>query len=152
MGKAGRICKYETNIKPHLKKIPKMYMEMSEAQIAKYFGVTIQSWINYKKKYPELAECMKQSKEDLCEELKSALKKKAKGFYYTETTKTILKEGGKEVKKIETRERYAQPDTGAIHLLLKNLDKDWRNDDLTTVEMKKKQMELNERKVESSEW
>ena len=149
----GRKCKYQSLIQPKLEEIKKMYLTMTETQIAQSFGLTIQTWIRYKKNYPELAEALADSKGQLVEELKTCLKKKAQGFYFTETTKTkITNEAGETTTKIETKTRYAQPDTGAIHLLLKNLDKDWRNDDMTTVEMKKKQMELNERKVESAEW
>lgn len=150
---SGRKCKFEVLIKPRLNEIKKMYLTMTETQIAQHFGISIQTWIRYKKRYPELETALTDSKENLVQELKTCLKKKAQGFYFTETTETtITNDLGETTTKTEKKTRYAQPDTGAIHLLLKNLDKDWRNDDLTTVELKKKQMELNERKVESSEW
>lgn len=152
MAKAGRKNKYETHVRPYLSKIPKWYLSMTEAQIAKKLGITEASWITYKKNYPELMECLRSSQEDLVNDLKSTLKKKAQGFYYTEKTKTVIKEGGKEVKKIEEKERYAQPDTGAIHLLLKNLDNDWRNEDKPTYELKKEQNEIMKQKAEAAEW
>ena len=152
MGKAGRKNKYETHIKPYLKKIPKWYLTKTETQIANELGITIQSWIKYKNQYPELAECLQTSKEDLVDELKGILKKKAQGFYYTEKTKTVIKEGGKESKKIEEKEKYSQPDTGAIHLLLKNLDPEWRNDDKQTMELKRQQVEIMKQKAEAAEW
>lgn len=152
MAKAGRKNKYESHIKPYLDKIPKWYMTMTETQIAQKLGVTIVSWCKYKQQYPELAECLKASQADLIEDLKGTLKKKAQGFYYTERIKTVTEEGGKKVKKIEERERYAQPDTGAIHLLLKNLDNDWRNEDKPTYELKKEQNEIMKQKAEAAEW
>ena len=152
MGKAGRKNKYETHVKPYLSKIPNWYLTKTEAQIAKKLGISEASWTNYKKQYPELQECLKSSQEDLVDELKGILKKKAQGFYYTEKTKTVIKEGGKESKKIEEKEKYAQPDTGAIHLLLKNLDPEWRNDDKQTMDLKKQQTEIMQKKADAAEW
>lgn len=152
MGKAGRKNKYETHVKPYFEKIKKWYLTKTETQIAQKLGITVQSWIKYKNQYPELRELLQDSKEDLVDELKGILKKKAQGFYYTETTKTVIKDDGKEIKKIEERQRYAQPDTGAIHLLLKNLDDDWHNDDKQTMDIKRKQVELTEQKINNDEW
>lgn len=152
MGKAGRKNKYETHVKPYFEKIKKWYLTKTETQIAQKLGITVQSWIKYKNQYPELRELLQDSKEDLVDELKGILKKKAQGFYYTETTKTVINEDGKETKKIEERQRYAQPDTGAIHLLLKNLDDDWHNDDKQTMDIKRKQVELTEQKINNDEW
>ena len=152
MGKAGRKNKYESHVKPYLSKIPNWYLTKTETQIAKKLGVSEASWTNYKKQYPELQECLRNSQEDLVDELKGILKKKAQGFYYTEKTKTVIKEGGKESKKIEEKEKYAQPDTGAIHLLLKNLDPEWRNDDKQTMDLKKQQTEIMQKKADAAEW
>lgn len=152
MGKAGRKNKYESHVKPYLSKIPNWYLTKTETQIAKKLGISEASWTNYKKQYPELQECLRNSQEDLVDELKGILKKKAQGFYYTEKTKTVIKEGGKESKKIEEKEKYAQPDTGAIHLLLKNLDPEWRNDDKQTMDLKKQQTEIMQKKAEAAEW
>ena len=148
----GRKNKYETNVKPHLKDIPKWYETMTEAQIAKKLGVSVASFEIYKNNYPQLRDCLKSSKDSLIEDLKATLKMTAKGFKYTETKKTIREIDGKKVKIIEEYEKYSQPDTGAIHLLLKNLDKDWHNDDKQTIEIKRKQLELNERKIDQDEW
>ena len=152
MGKVGRKNKYESHIKPYLSKIPNWYLTKTEAQIAKKLGISIASWERYKNQYPELQECLKNSQEDLIDELKGILKKKAQGFYYTEKTKTVIEEGGKKSKKIEEKEKYAQPDTGAIHLLLKNLDPEWHNDDKATLELKKKQTEIMQQRTDQAEW
>lgn len=152
MGKAGRKNKYETHVKPYFEKIKKWYLTKTETQIAQKLGITVQSWIKYKNQYPELRELLQDSKDDLVDELKGILKKKAQGFYYSETTKTVIKEDGKEIKKIEERQRYAQPDTGAIHLLLKNLDNEWHNDDRQTYELKKKQVDIMQQKADQTEW
>ena len=152
MCKAGRKNKYETHVKPYFEKIKKWYLTKTETQIAQKLGITVQSWIKYKNQYPELRELLQDSKDDLVDELKGILKKKAQGFYYTETTKTVIEDEGKKIKKVEERQRYAQPDTGAIHLLLKNLDDDWHNDDRQTYELKKKQIDIMQQKADQTEW
>lgn len=53
---------------------------------------------------------------------------------------------------IEEYERYSPPDTGAIHLLLKNLDPSWRNDDQATMNMKREKLELEKQKAEQDNW
>lgn len=148
----GRKNKYETNIKPHLKEIRELAANLTEYQIARKFGVTPQSLESYKKNYPELLEALRDGKKDLVNELKMTLIKKAKGFTYTESKQILREEGGKKIKVVEKYEKYAQPDTGAIHLLLKNLDDSWRNDDKETIDQKRKQLELAERKVDQNEW
>lgn len=149
----GRKNKYETHVKPYLDKIPEWYDEFDEKQIAtEKLGISVGSFENYKKEYPELREALRSAKQNLIGELKTSLKKKAKGYYYEETKTTIRRIDGKDVQVVEKYKKYAHPDTVAIHLLLKNLDDEWRNDDKATMDMKQKQIELNERKVEQSEW
>ena len=141
--------KYETNVKPNLDKIVKWMGTLSERQIASKLGVSHQSFINYKKQYPELAEAVVKGQQDLRDELYDTLKLKAKGYSYIETK---IIEDDKNGKRIETYEKYAQPDTGAIHLLLKNIDPDWHNDDKPTLDLKRKAQELEEKKLEMREW
>ena len=148
----GRKSRYETNVKPFLKLIPTWYATMTESQIAKKLGISVSSFEKYKNENQELRDALQTGKELLIEELKSALKMKAKGFTYTETKTTIRREGDRDVKTIEEFERYAQPDTGAIHLLLKNLDESWRNDDKATMEMKREQLEIAKKKAENESW
>lgn len=150
MGRKGR---YETHVQPHLQDIQAWYEELDEKQIAtQKLGIAISTWEKYKTEHPELREALRKGKENLISELKTSLKKKAKGYYYTEKRKYAKTEGRKKTTIVEETEKYVQPDTGAIHLLLKNLDPTWRNDDQQTMELKKKQLELTERKLEQNEW
>lgn len=144
--------KYETHVKPHLDEIPKWYGEMTERQIAKRLGVGPTSWAKYKAEHPELVEKLVNGREVLVEDLKKSLKMKAKGFRYTETKKTIREVAGKKTTMIEEYERYSPPDTGAIHLLLKNYDDSWRNDDKATMDLKREELELKKKKIESEVW
>ena len=93
MDAIGRRNKYETNVKPRLKDIPKMYETMTEAQIAKELGVAVSSFEKYKLENPELVEVLKQGRKDLIQELKASLKKKAKGYFYEEEKWVQRKEG-----------------------------------------------------------
>lgn len=153
MARAGRKNKYETHVKPYLSKIPEWYITMTESQIAKTLGITERSWINYKNTYPELQQCLVVSKDNLVTQLKETLKKKAEGYWYTETTEEIIEnEDGETIKKTTKRKRFAHPDTGAIHLLLKNNDDAWRNEDKPTYELKKEQTAIMRQKAEAAEW
>lgn len=149
----GRKSKYETHVKPYLSQIEEWYQDLDEQQIAvERLGIAVSTFENYKKKYPELQEALKKGKQHLVGELKASLKKKAKGFYYEETKTSIREEGGKRVQVIEKYKKYAQPDTGAIHLLLKNYDPTWTNDDQTTIDLKREQLELAKQKAENDNW
>lgn len=149
----GRKSRYETHVKPYLNQIQEWYEELDERQIAvDKLGIAVSTWEKYKKENPELRDVLKRGKQHLVSELKTSLKKKAKGFYYEETKTCTRELGGKQVKTIEKYKKYAQPDTGALHLLLKNLDDSWHNDDKATLDLKKKQVELSERKLEQDEW
>lgn len=149
----GRKNKYDTNVKPFLSQIPRWFEILTEGQIAKKLGVSISAFEKYKKEYPELVEALSQGKEILISELKDTLRQKAKGFYYTETKKTYLEDENGELigtVRVEQSEKYMTPDTGAIHLLLKNLDEKWRNDDKTTIDLKREKLELE--KSKSNDW
>lgn len=148
----GRKSRYDTHVKPFLNQIQEWYELMTEAQIAEKLGVSVASFENYKNKYPELKKVLQNGKQSLIEDLKSSLKKKAKGYFYEETKTSIRKEGGKEVQVVEKYKRYAHPDTGAIHLLLKNLDTAWRNDDQVTIDMKKEKLQMEKEKAEADNW
>lgn len=150
----GRKNKYETHIQPNLAKISEWVATMTEAQIAQKLGVNVRSFDRYKVDHEELREALKSGKQDLIEELKATLKMKAKGFRYTEE-KIIEKfdeAGNSTGKTVETYKKYAPPDLGAIHLLLKNLDDTWRNDDKATLDLKKEQVEIAKMKAEENNW
>ena len=149
----GRKGKYESHVQPYLSQISEWISDYDEAQIAtEKLGIAVSSWENYKKKYPELQEALKNGRLNLISELKMSLKKKARGFTYEETKTTIREENGKQIKVVEKYKKYCAPDVGAIHLLLKNLDPDWTNDDKTTIDLKREQLELAKQKLESDNW
>ena len=153
MGKS----KYDSHVKPHLDKITKWTEDLTDEQIAARLKISRKSFIEYKKQHPELVEALEKGKKRLVVELKDTLKKKAKGFYYEEvkTVKIHNPDSDAEpewIEKIEINRKYAQPDTGAAHLLLKNLDPTWRNDDAETMKLKKQQVEIQKQKIEQDNW
>lgn len=145
----GRNGKYETHVKPYLKEIQEWYEILNEEQIAKRLKISVKSFENYKKQHPELKKSLQNGKQMLIEDLRKSLKKKALGFTYTERKTYIKDVDGKKVKVIEEYEKYAQPDTGAIHLLLKNLDDKWRNEDKATMDLKQSKLEIEKKKAET---
>lgn len=150
----GRKNKYETHVLPHLGEIPKWYETMTEGQIAAKLGVSSSSWENYKNAYPELVACLRQGKEILVDELKSTLKKKALGYDYPEIKEKSEPDENGKMKVVERTVtiKHVVPDLGSIHLLLKNLDETWHNDDHVTIDLKREQMDLAKQKAEADAW
>lgn len=150
----GRKNKYKTHVLPHLAEIPKWYETMTEGQIAEKLGVSSSSWENYKNAYPELVACLRQGKDILIDELKQTLRKKAKGYDHPEVRMVFEPDEYGEmqlVQKIVTTKHFA-PDLGSIHLLLKNLDENWHNDDAVTIKMKEEQLQITKDKAEAGSW
>jgi len=147
--KGGRPNKYYTHIEPRLDDIRKLCLTMTDKQIAQIMGVGWSTFKHYKSIHKDLQDAIKRGRDDLVTELKSTLIKKAKGYMYEET-ETIY-EHGKEVKKV-VKSKYAQPDTGASHLLLKNYDKEnWANDP-QMLAIRKEELELRKQQIENNDW
>ncbi len=145
----ARPNKYELHVEPYLDKIEQMALVMTEEQIAKTLGIGYATFRRYKEQYEQLRSALKKGRKDLVLELKSALIKKAKGYEVLETK--TEKEHGEVVKVTETVKHF-QPDVAAINLLLKNYDREnWANDP-QMIDIRKKELELAERKLESNEW
>lgn len=172
MAKAGRKGKYETHVKPHLSEIKDWCRTMTENQIAKKLGIGASTFQFYKTEFPELSETLKTGRTDLVTELRGALIKKAKGYEYTEKKViteevkwpeelyVLLREAGFSDEQIERSKlvrteittKHASPDVAALNLALKNYDKEnWANDP-QMLEIRKKEVELRERQIESNEW
>ena len=149
----GRKSKYETHVLPKLEEIKRWYLKDTEKTICKKLGVSLKSWIGYKREHPELMDALTNSKDTLIKEVKESMKERAKGFYYKEkkVTETVDADGNKMVKR-EIFEKYALPDVTAQHILLKNLDPNWHNDDMETIRQKRKQLEQTDRRIDNQEW
>lgn len=141
--------KYTTHILPNLDKIKEMAKTMTEEQMAKVIGVNKDTWFKYKREKPEFSDALKKGRFDLCLELKSKLIEKAKGMKL-EDRKQIIEDGI--IVREEVYIKSYPPDVAAASLLLKNLDPEWHNDDKATMELKKRQVEVMEKKAEDASW
>lgn len=148
----GRRDLYAELVQPRLAEITEWIGVTDEATIARRLGVSARSLGKYKTEHPELREALRKGRESLVEDLKVSLKKKARGFAYTETKTMVRQENGKRITVVEKFDRYSPPDTGAIHLLLKNLDPSWRQDDRETMDLKARKLELEKQKAETEDW
>lgn len=120
---AGRPSGYSPRIHPNLGKWLARDGYTNE-QIAVRFGVaasTLQEWI---KKYPELSEALKNSKELVRYEVEDSLVKRAKGYEYEKTEVEAQMVGGKEVKKKKVVTMHVPGDVTAQIFYLKTQWKD----------------------------
>ena len=153
--KRGRKSAYEQKIKPNLAKIAEWAQERTDEQIAKLLDVTPQTFCKYKQEKKELFEALKHGRTALVENLYNTLIKKAEGFQYTESK--LIEErdpttGQLFVSRKETYTRTALPDVAAIHLLLKNYDRDNWSDNPQALELKKQEIEIQRQKAENAAW
>lgn len=170
--KRGRKSKYETHVKPFFPEIMEMCRTMTEMQIAEVLGVGISTFQYYKTEFPELAEVLKKGRRNLVADLRGALIKKATGYQYTETKEVteqvrwpeemyamFLDAGftreqieSSRLVKTEIAHKQMSPDVAAINLALKNYDKDnWANDP-QMLDIRKQELKLREKQVESNNW
>lgn len=144
--------KYETYVEPYLNEITKMAETQTEGEIAQRLGISVSSFKNYKAQHEELKEAIRKGRQSgrtaKIEKYKSLLEKRAEGFHYTETKKVIRSVDGVRTQVVEEYEKYSPPDVGALHLLLKNLDDEWTNDDKKTMDLKKEKLEIERLRTE----
>ena len=156
----GRNDAYKDRIKPRFQEIAKWKAKgLTERQIAKNLGVSYSTFNKYKSLKKEFSDLLLTSAQPLVNELRGALVKKALGYKYKEkkTYYKTDKDGNVIMEYCETVEKEQAPDTGAIHLLLKNLDRNedgscnWSND-WNAEHRKDKELELKEKQVNSNIW
>ena len=121
---------------------------LTEEKIAKKCSVSPSTLSEWKNKFPEIAEALKEGKEVIDTLVENALLKRALGYTYEEKTyerKQITEEGdtGMVLTKIVTKEVI--PDTTAQIFWLKNRKKaEWR-DNAERLEMEREKLELAKR-------
>lgn len=148
---AGRPSKYESNVKPRFDEITEwLKLGATEKEIAENLGVNHKVFCRYKKQYSELNALIKKGRKQPVQAIKAALYKRAVGFSYTEG-KFIEDDEGHWKK--ETYTKTALPDPTAAMMLLKHWDKDeeWTSDP-ASLKLRKKELELKEKQVESEDW
>lgn len=153
MSKRGRKSVYDTVIFPNINKIEEWVKSgATEKQICEALGISISAFNVHKEKM-ELKEALKKGRSSLVLDLRSEMIKKA--FKHTlETKKTYVTqdENGSTRKHTEITTKEVDGDTGALHLLLKNYDKDnWKND-WDSYELKQAELELKKKLADDKDW
>lgn len=144
---------YETHAQPCLDQIAEWYKTMSVRQIAKKLGISKTTLYKWATEHAELQQALDKGKDDLVDDLKSAIKKRALGYDYEETTvKTTDSEKNGFETVTTTVKKHLPPDLGSIHLLLKNLDPDWHNDDQPTLKMKQQELDIKQQRADAESW
>lgn len=153
MSKRGRKSVYDTVIFPNINKIEEWVKSgATEKQICEALGISVSAFNVHKEKM-ELKEALKKGRSSLVLDLRSEMIKKA--FKHTlETKKTCVTqdENGSTRKHTEITTKEVDGDTGALHLLLKNYDKDnWKND-WDSYELKQAELELKKKLADDKDW
>lgn len=167
--------KYETDVKSKFGEIKKwLEIGATEQEIAKNLGIAKSTFCNYKKKYTELSDFIRENRKKPVIEIKSAMLKRALGFEYIETKTVkqkidlpeelaiILEQYGVDTSKlkkpyvvrIEETKKQALPSETAGLILLKHWDKDengkakWTGDP-ASLEIKQEELKLKKEQMEN---
>lgn len=122
----ARPSKYESHVKPKLNLVESWARDgLVDEQIAHNLGIGVATLYEYKNKYPEFTEALKNGKDDIDIMVENALLKRALGYTFVEVTKELTDAGMVETKRV-TKE--VQPDTTAQIFWLKNRrPQSWRD-------------------------
>ena len=153
MAKRGRKNAYETVIKPRFDDILKWLRSgATEEQICKNLGISQQTFYKYKQENTEFSEFLIKGRQNLVEQLRGALIKKALGFDYSESKVTTKVDDGQEQTTTEITTKAALPDVAALNLCLKNYDpENWANDP-QALKLKEKELELKQKIAQKDIW
>lgn len=140
----GRPNKYESHIKPYLKQIAEWKKNgATDEQVCEQLGISRSVFYAAKAKYKEFSDVLKNSRENFVADLRGELARLA--FKHSlETIKVYSKtdEDGQMVTYKEKTSKEVDGDIAAIHLLLKNLDKDNWADNPQNLKIKQQELEL----------
>lgn len=153
MSKRGRKSVYDTVIFPNINKIEEWVKSgATEKQICEALGISVSAFNVHKEKM-ELKEALKKGRSSLVLDLRSEMIKKAlKHTLETKKTYVTQDENGSTRKHTEITIKEVDGDTGALHLLLKNYDKDnWKND-WDSYELKQAELELKKKLADDKDW
>lgn len=174
MKKGGRPSKYESDVKPRFEEIKEwLKIGATDKEIADNLGINKATICDYKKRYSEFNELIKEGRKAPVQAIKAALFKRATGMRYSEKKTVIekiklpkelqqfLEDCGFDADKIEKPvlirteeyEKYSVPDPASAMILLKHWDKEqeWTQDP-ATLKLKKQELELKKKHMESMEW
>jgi len=150
MAARGRKSVYDTTILPKLDKIKEWLSNgATEKQVCEALGISVSAFNAHKEKN-ELKETIKGAKAKLIIDLRGELVRQATK-HSLETKKTYLKKDevtGNKTQYTEITTKEVDGNLSAIHLLLKNLDREeWKND-WDNYEFKQSEIELRKMMAE----
>lgn len=122
----ARPSKYDSHVKPRLSEVEDWVRNgASDKEIAERLHISADSLIEYKKKFSEFSECLKNTREYVDGQVENALLKRALGYSYEETIQEADGVGNKKAKKFV---KHVIPDVTAQIFWLKNRRPDkWRD-------------------------
>lgn len=147
----GRPSNYERSVKARFSEIYEwLQCGATDKEIAENLGINSKVFGRYKKRYSDLNDLIEKGRRKPVLEIKAALYRRATGFTYTESKYTEDDEGHW---KKETLTKTALPDPTSAMMLLRHWDKEneWTNDP-AQLELKKQELELKKKHMESEEW
>ena len=124
----------------------------TDEQICKQLNISLSTWYKHIKENPHISDAIKTGVQFFVLELKGELARKA--FKHTlETKKQYIKhdlETGHKTQYTEITTKEVDGDTGALHLLLKNLDKENWSENWQSYDLKKQELELRKEMAENN--
>ncbi len=154
MSAAGRKSKYE-EIKNKIDLIREWKrLGATDEQICEQLNIGKTSFYEYQRKYPQFANAIKVGVQEFVLDLKGELAYLAKK-HTLETKKNYIKidqETGHKTQYTEITTKEVDGNISAIHLLLKNLDREnWKND-WDNFDFKQQELELKKQMLEENKW
>jgi transposase-like protein len=120
----GRKTKFSSEVVEISKKLAKE--GCTDEEIAERLGIGIRTLYDWKKKYPQFMQALKENKDYFDSRVEDALLKRALGYEYEETEIIATKDG--KTSKVKKTKKVIPPDTTAIIFWLKNRQPGkWRN-------------------------
>ena len=150
--KRGRKSIYESVIEPHLEEIKKAVSAGATIpEIASSLGISESTLNKYKAEKKELSDAFARGREKVVFDIKAALLKKALGFTYEEEKRVGRKDKkGENIILVEKYSRYCPPSETAAGMLLRNYDKEWRDNDMKSAEIRQQEHELRKAIAEAN--
>lgn len=145
----GRISRYETHVEPFLDDIGKWKVSKTEEQIAEMLGISYASLQKYKKIYSELNEALLFGNKKKCDDVESAMYKRAKGYDYYEEKEVIDKNTG-QIVTLKTK-KHMPADPRAAEFIEKLNNPLYSGESSYTMKMQAEELELKKKKDKREE-
>lgn len=148
----GRADRYVTHVKPFLVDIGKWKTSKTEEQIAELLGISYATLQKYKKQHEELNNVLLFGNKKKCEEVESAMFKRACGYDYYEEKEVLDKDG--QIITLRTK-KHLPADPRAAEFIEKINNPNYHGEDAYTLQRQKEELELKknkDRREEEDHW